>query len=95
MFILNLWLLFAQCVRRTFDAMGKGCQYPHLRFYPAEDDTWPVMPFTGEFDFAALRDRLGQMDYDGALVLEVYSNNFGPLEELKASYDSLGAFFGI
>lgn len=89
----------AQCGMEPLDfldAMGERVANIHIcDFVRREDDTWPVMPFTGEFDFTALRDRLGQMDYDGALVLEVYSNNFGPLDELQASYDSLGAFFGI
>ena len=78
------------------DAMGSRVTNIHVcDFLRKEDDTLPVMPFQGEFDFNRLREQLKKRNYDNAIVLEVYSNNFGPISELKDTCDKLGAFFGI
>lgn len=89
----------AQCDGDPMDfleAMGTRVANIHVcDFIKKEGDTLPVMPFTGQFDWSRLRDWLKEMGYDKAMVLEVYSNNFGELQELKETYDKLAVFFGL
>ena len=47
------------------------------------------MPGQGVFDFYALRDKLKETQYTGPIIIEVYSDLYRDLSELKYSYDFL------
>ncbi len=53
----------------------------------------PKLPFEGEFDFVALKEKLSNIGYDGGVILEVYANNYRSCEELKANYEKMVRFF--
>ena len=43
-----------------------------------------LLPFgNGVFDFDDLFKRLKDVNFDGAMLIEVYSNNYGEISELK------------
>lgn len=67
----------------------------HLCDFAHQDGfTEPRMPFAGEMDFAALRSAIREAGYNGTLILEVYSQNYGEYGELQAAWEKLTGFFG-
>ena len=44
--------------------------------------------------FAALRSAIREAGYNGTLILEVYSQNYGEYGELQAAWEKLTGFFG-
>jgi len=53
----------------------------------------PCMPFSGEADFPLLAQKLKEIDYNGAVILEVYSDNYRSYEELKRTLQRLRELF--
>lgn len=54
----------------------------------------PKMPFTGEMDFAQLRDLLKKTGYDGTMMLEVYGDDYGETTELYDMWKKFNEYFG-
>lgn len=46
----------------------------------------PVLPFNGEMDFDSLKKALANIEYSGAVMLEVYSDNYSNFDELRKTY---------
>ena len=64
-------------------AMGQRLVHVHLSDW---DQGKPcLLPGAGKGDFSALRRTLEAKSYEGAVITEVYRENFGQLEELKNS----------
>ena len=63
------------------------CDYRHIDRY-----FMPCKPFSGDMDFAALRDKLEEMAYDGPMILELYSGNYSGSDDLKAIYERFSSF---
>lgn len=53
----------------------------------------PCLPFEGEMDWIAMKEKLSQMDYQGLLMLEVYPGDYGSYDDLMANYGKVSAFF--
>lgn len=53
----------------------------------------PVLPFHGSIDFHSLKNALRQNNYDGAMILEVYSHNYQSQGDLLHNYNRVNAFF--
>lgn len=53
----------------------------------------PRLPFDGVMDFGALRGALAGIGYDGAMILEVYAQNYTSHAELTESLGRVTAFF--
>lgn len=53
----------------------------------------PVLPFHGSMDFHSLKTALSQNNYDGAMILEVYSHNYQSSRELLDNYTHVKTFF--
>ncbi|MBC8569511.1 sugar phosphate isomerase/epimerase family protein [Zongyangia hominis] len=63
--------------------MGKHLRHIHISDSAGEQDCLPIG--WGNYDFAALREALKEIEYDGALILELYRQNFQKNRDL---YDS-------
>ncbi|MFA5675783.1 MAG: sugar phosphate isomerase/epimerase [Christensenellales bacterium] len=75
--------------------MAKRLANVHICDY-AQDDVYgitPKMPFNGTMDFVGLKKALLAARYDGAMILEVYSENFADTGELMRNFESIKAFF--
>lgn len=53
----------------------------------------PALPFKGEMDFGILKNALLSIDYAGAMMLEVYSDNYSSYDELKKTYCQVKSMF--
>lgn len=53
----------------------------------------PKLPFDGSMDFSELKKALVTAQYDGAMILEVYSENFANFADLAGNFESIKAFF--
>ena len=53
----------------------------------------PVLPFQGTVDFGSLKTQLSKINYDGSVILEVYSNNYQNVAELYQNYSRTKHFF--
>ena len=53
----------------------------------------PKLPFEGQLDFLALKEKLKAIDYQGGMILEVYANNYTDYDALSANYARLVDFF--
>jgi len=51
----------------------------------------PVLPFRGDMNMLALKESLSESSFDGAVMLEVYIDNYKSLSELKNTYDEVRA----
>ncbi len=65
------------------------CDYSHSD----ERGIYPVLPMRGELDFSALKSALVEADYNGGVMLEVYSSNYSDYAELEDSFNSVKSFF--
>jgi sugar phosphate isomerase/epimerase len=67
--------------------MGDRLAYAHVSdFY---DNGKICLPGKGNFDFDTMIKRLKDVGFDGALLIEVYTDNYGKEIELKDSLDYL------
>lgn len=69
------------------DTLGESIVHCHLSDGDESRDCLPVGK--GKFDFSALARRLFAHGYDGAFIVELYRENYGEFDELKASVDIL------
>lgn len=69
------------------NVMGDRLKTVHICDY--DDDGRLTMPGKGTFDFVRLFSHLLQNEFDGAGLIEVYSNNYNNYDELGRSYDYL------
>lgn len=53
----------------------------------------PVLPFSGEAPWDQLRKKITQLNFDGTLMLEVYTGNYGSVQELMDCYKAVQEFF--
>lgn len=69
------------------DALGTSIVHCHLSDANADFDCLPIGK--GEFDFETLIKKLRSEGYDGALIVELYRDNYGEFTELRESVDVL------
>lgn len=69
------------------EEMGEKLAYAHLSDITAEGKM--CLPGKGIFDFETMIKRLQDVGFDGALIIEVYENDYEREEELKISCDYL------
>jgi len=53
----------------------------------------PKLPFKGEFDFGRLKHALRRIGYEGAMMLEVYGDDYPTYEALAENYEKVVRFF--
>jgi len=78
------------------DAVHGRLKHVHVCDYRVDDEKGivPCLPFTGQTDWAALKEKLTAAGYKGCMMMEVYANNYDTFEELKKNYEKVAAFFG-
>lgn len=69
------------------DALGESIVHCHLSDANADFDCLPIGK--GDFDFESLIKKLRSIGYDGALIVELYRDNYGEFTELRESVDAL------
>lgn len=67
--------------------MGKDIVTAHLSDY--RDDGKMCLPGKGKTDFKEVFSRLNDVGFDGAIILEVYQNDYKELDELLDCYHDL------
>lgn len=67
--------------------MGECLAYAHLS--DIQDGGKMCLPGKGGFDFDTMIERLQDVGFDGALLIEVYEKDYAHVEELKTSYEYL------
>ena len=67
--------------------MNSRIAYAHLS--DCNDMGQMCLPGKGNFDFDTLVQRLQDVGFDGALLVEVYTGDYGEARELKESCDYL------
>lgn len=72
---------------RYVSEMGEKLAYAHLS--DIAENGKMCLPGRGVFDFDTLIKRLKDVGFDGALLIEVYADDYGEESELKASCDFL------
>lgn len=73
------------------DAMGSKILNIHVSDFDAERDC--LLPGKGVFDFNIFKKDIEKIGYEGDLLIEVYSEAFGELEELASSRRFLERIF--
>ncbi len=68
--------------------MGERLEYVHVS--DVDEKGKICLPGTGVFDYPTLIKRLNEVGFDGALIIEVYKDDYKELTELKTAYDYLG-----
>ncbi|OQB25190.1 MAG: fructoselysine 3-epimerase [Firmicutes bacterium ADurb.Bin182] len=76
------------------DAMQERIANVHVCDYITNGGLTLKMPGRGTFDFQALKARLHDLSYDGPLIIEVYSDLYDDVNELKTSYGYLMNLLG-
>lgn len=82
-----------QAVRAGYDpfvmckAMGENLVHIHVNDNALQHDC--LLPGQGTMDYAALKQLLHKLKYNGDFIIEVYRKNFTCLNELKQSYSDL------
>ncbi len=82
-----------QCIRAgssvpdMLRAMGSCIRHVHISDSDTLHDCLPVGK--GDFDFHGFIDSLAAAGYGGALITELYHDNYSSLEELRGSLDTL------
>ena len=61
----------------------------HVHVSDIDENGKICLPGRGRFDFDTLVKRLKDVGFDGALIVEVYTDNYEKAEELKAACDFL------
>lgn len=69
------------------DALGTSIVHCHLSDANADFDCLPIGK--GDFDFKSLIQKLRSIGYNGALIVELYRDNYGEFTELRESVDAL------
>ena len=70
---------------KYLDEMGNRLAYAHIS--DVDEKGKICLPGKGIFDFETLIKRLQNVGFDGALLIEVYQNNYEKEEELKFACD--------
>ena len=68
------------------EEMGERLAYAHVSDYGAHG---MCLPGKGNFDFDTFVKRLKDVGFDGALIIEVYKDDYNEIEELKHACDYL------
>ncbi len=82
-----------QCVRADEDilnmakVMGENIKHVHISDHNRSNDC--LIPSFGEYDFKPLFDFLENKNYGGAVLIEVYKNNYCEKSELLKGYNHL------
>ena len=71
-------------------AMGNQMVHLHINDNDASHDC--LLPGEGTFDFESFFDRLKELQYHGAALIEVYRQNFNLPEEIACSLNFLKKF---
>ena len=79
-------------VYEYIDVMGDRIKNIHVSDYSNKSDC--LLPGEGEFDFVAFFDKLKQTEYDGDLIIEVYSSGFSDDKQLVKSKKFLCGLIG-
>ncbi|MDD5018417.1 MAG: sugar phosphate isomerase/epimerase [Eubacteriales bacterium] len=64
------------------------CDYTH-----SENGITPALPFDGIMDFDAFRKALKEIEYDYAMILEVYSSNYTSHTQLQDNFTHIESYF--
>jgi len=77
------------------DAMGDRLVNVHICDFVVDEKRGiiPKLPFKGSLNFKSLKNKLYDINYNGGMILEVYTNNYKNLEELKDNYYYIEDFF--
>lgn len=65
-------------------AMGEGLRHVHISDYSGEKDC--LLPGKGRLDIAGFSRLLSESGYTGDILLEVYRDSYGQVQELFAAY---------
>lgn len=82
-----------QCVRAGEDilnmakVMGKNIRHVHISDHTKSKDC--LIPSFGEYDFSPLFSTLEDLEYGGAVLIEVYKDNYNNKSELIQGYQNL------
>ena len=82
-------------VMEYIDAMGERMINIHICDYLDDEKKGiiPKLPFEGELDFDALKQKLNAINYQNGMILEVYANNYRDYAHLKDNYHQMVNFF--
>ena len=69
------------------DKLGNKIRHIHISDNDEEHDCLPIN--SGSFAFRLLINRLKAIDYHGALILELYRNNYSTYDELAVNIQSV------
>lgn len=72
------------------EAMGSAIAHLHISDHTITQDCLP--PGTGDTDYGVFFRRLRQVGFDGKVIIELYRQNFGDLEDLLAAKRYLEQF---
>lgn len=88
-------VMSGRTVAGYLEDMGERIANVHLCDYRYTKDgkVRTCLPDGGELDMAWLKAELERRGYDGAVILEVYSDNYETFDELAASYAKVRAAF--
>lgn len=70
---------------RYLEEMGNRLAYVHIS--DCDEEGKMCLPGRGAFDFDRFVQRLQDVGFDGAILIEVYNRDYKELSELKESYD--------
>lgn len=79
---------------RYIAKMGNRLKSVHLCDFIRKDG-WaePAAPFKGEADFGDIKEKLKSSDFDGPVILELYSKNYDNYGELKSIFERMKDIF--
>lgn len=75
------------------DTAGRLVNIHLCDYVRGEDGTAPRLPFTGDMDYAAFRQALADIEYDGGMMLEVYRHNYHDYAQLAENFFAIQKFF--
>ena len=78
-------------VFEVMDIMADRLVHCHLSDHTPDRDCIPVGK--GELDFAGFAQKLKARNYGGGIILELYSNGFSSLSQLKESVEYMKGYF--
>lgn len=70
--------------------VGKNIAHIHISDHTSEKDCLPIGK--GDLDLSKLLDALKSQSFDGAIMIELYRNNFFDIVELAQNYEYLSKF---
>jgi len=74
-------------VNEYIDAMGENLMNIHISDYSAEEVC--LLPGFGEIDYVELFKKLNGINYNGDLIIEVYSSNYNEISQIKTAKEVL------